>query len=386
MQSLYKFLVILFTATLLTACKSENSNKTTNIQDKNSTSQTARVLTLSNDKISVDIQLIGGAITSFKHTAVDVNPLSWKLTEADMPANHKGSPPFAGHFLCVGRWGSPSAAEIEAGILHNGDVNAGEWKLVYKNKAVNQLLQTQLYFETDKEQLQMVREFSIHPQSEAILVQETISNTKYTDRLFNWVQHATIGAPFLNSKTIIDCNAGLGFDQRQAPDLLTKSAFRWPNGKLIDGPVDLRTVNDDRGYVTTHIFDDSIQLGWACAYSPEHKLLIGYVFKTDEYPWLNMWHWKKDGKPHAHGLEFGTTGLGKPYPELLEHCVDFYGHKSYIILPAKGTLKKSYIVFAIPVSGEFTGTRHVDYDGKNITVMPINSDSLLSIKAPYGFW
>lgn len=233
----------------------------------------------------------------------------------------------------------------------------------------------------------MIREFYVKPGSPVIYVTETIDNLKFNDRLFNWVQHPTIGAPFLTENTIIDCNAGLGFDQRQAPELISKTAFKWPHGKLVDGHANLRLVTDPRSYVTTHIFDDTVKIGWVTATSPEHRLLIGYVFKTEEYPWLNLWHQVKDGKPFAHGLEFGTTGLGKPYPELLARCVDFLGHSSYIILPAKSSIKKSYLMFLHQVDEAFSAVRHIQLKNDSIylTVETKNKLTTHTLPAPYSW-
>jgi hypothetical protein len=97
------------------------------------------------------------------------------------------------------------------------------------------------------------------------------------------------------------------------------------------------------GYVTTHIFDDDI--GWITAINPEEHLVMGYIWKTTEYPWLNVWHQARDGKPFVQGLEFGTTGLGKPYQLLLENNVTFFGRNSFEYIDAGQTAEKSWICF-----------------------------------------
>jgi hypothetical protein len=158
----------------------------------------------------------------------------------------------------------------------------------------------------------------------------------------------------------------LGFDQKAEIKNLESTAFTFPEGHLTDGYANLRTVNEERGYVTTHIFPDTCTFGWVTATNPDQKLLLGYVFRTKEYPWLNLWHWKKDKKPFAHGLEFGTTGLGKPYKTLMDSCVRFFGRKSYEWIEANETITKKYICFLIELPEHFEGVGNLKYSNGKV--------------------
>jgi len=79
-------------------------------------------------KVTLTVNTAGSAISSFILNDTKVNPLSWKLQPTYMPENNRVGPPFQGHFLCVGRWGSPSAEEKKRGIPHNGVVNTLTWQ------------------------------------------------------------------------------------------------------------------------------------------------------------------------------------------------------------------------------------------------------------------
>lgn len=324
-------------------------------------------LDFENEKIKVRFETAGSAVSEFILKSKPLNPLSWTLQPKDMPKPNQGAPVFRGHFLCTGRWGAASAEEQMAGIPHNGEVNTQNWKVLKREKVNGNLLGASLLCKLPKEQMTVERKIQIHPSGNAFFVTEKCSSLTDLDRLFNLVQHPTIGAPFLNPQTVIDCNGTAGFDQRTGTQDLEKKVFYWPNGELEDGACDLRKVNDDRGYVTTHIFPDSVEWGWVTASSPNTELVLGYIFKAKAYPWLNLWHWKKDGVPHAHGLEFGTTGKGLPYPELLaQGGTSFFGKNSFVFLPARQSITKSYLAFLGEIPKDFSGVARIDWNNDKI--------------------
>ncbi len=81
----------------------------------------AAVIQLQNNIASITIDPFGGAITSFCFKEQPVNPLSFAFTHEQMPANIKDGAPYQGHFACIGRWGLPSAGEINAGLPNHGE-------------------------------------------------------------------------------------------------------------------------------------------------------------------------------------------------------------------------------------------------------------------------
>jgi hypothetical protein len=54
-------------------------------------------------------------------------------------------------------------------------------------------------------------------------------------------------------------------------------------------------------------------MGWVTTTTASKELLLGYLFSTTDYPWLNLWRHVQAGHPFARGLEFGTTGLHQPF-------------------------------------------------------------------------
>jgi hypothetical protein len=68
----------------------------------------------------LSINLFGGALVDFRLSEQSLNPYAWRLSTDEIPPNNRNGAPFQGHFLCLGRWGAPTAGEIRAGVPHNG--------------------------------------------------------------------------------------------------------------------------------------------------------------------------------------------------------------------------------------------------------------------------
>lgn len=333
---------------------------------------------LRNEACTLTVSNSGGAITSFVLKDSPVNPLSWGLTTEEMPDNNKKGAPFRGHFLCLGRWGDPTPGEKAAGMPNNGDIATLTW-CDNSTDDVYAVLSCQ----SVPDYMAAEREIRLDPMAPLYLATDRVKNTATIGRLFNVVQHSTLGTPFLSGSLLVNTNADKGFMQDQYLPSPEQHAYLWPDGKLSGdrGSIDLQRSDGDASYVSSHIFTDTI--GWVTALSPENGLLIGYLWKTADYPWLNVWHQTKDGKPWAKGLEFGTTGLGAPYNELLEMNSDFFGNHSYFFFDAGEELEKRFIGFLIEVPENFENAESLTIEGdrlqisgKNDVKVEINSDLL----------
>lgn len=323
--------------------------------------------TMENSDFVLKIRMRGGSFVDFHLKNVPSNPFTWYLTPDQMPENNRPYG-FAGHFLCTGRWGEPSPGEIAAGIPHNGEVNTGLWdfrKIASDQDDIYQVYE--MSCESPIEKFSVSRRISVPNGGNYFIVRESFRNQLPIGRIHNVVQHGTIAAPFLTESTIINTNATLGFDQRTGYAHLEDSSFIWPDGNLADGNrEDLRLVTSQVNFVTSHIFDDSI--GWVTALNPEENLLLGYVWHTAAYPWLNIWHHTIDGKSAVQGMEFGTTGLGKPYKLLLENNVTFYGRQSFEYIDAGETIEKSWVAFMISVPNGFRGVESISFSEDSIEI------------------
>ncbi|MXY83422.1 MAG: hypothetical protein F4Y91_15500, partial [Gemmatimonadetes bacterium] len=156
-------------------------------------------------------------------------------------------------------------------------------------------------------------------QNQAVFaVAEAVTNTRHLGRVYNIVQHPTIGPPFLDESTRVDANGTRGFMQETPMPTPEEPEVRWPSALKKDGTeVDIRYLTDDASpAVVSYIIEE--EYGWTTAINASKGLLIGYIWPEEEYPWFDAWRHVRDGKPFARGLEFGTTGLHQPSPVLLE--------------------------------------------------------------------
>ena len=200
------------------------------------------------------------------------------------------------------------------------------------------------------------------------MVEEFVTNENPIGRIYNIVQHPTIGPPFLNESTIVDSNATRGFMQERPMPNPENPEVRWPQALQLDGTeVDLRLLKDDPSpNVVSFIVEE--EFGWVTATSPETGLLLGYIWKTSDYPWLNIWRHVKDGKPFARGLEFGTSGLHKPGHDLVAKG-RIFDHAIYRYLDADETQTFRYAMFMAEIPDDFVGVKSVSYADSKITVV-----------------
>jgi hypothetical protein len=204
------------------------------------------------------------------------------------------------------------------------------------------------------------------------LVTELVTNTNALSRIYNLVQHPSIAPPFLNDGTIVDSNAELGFVQDRPVPESRAAASHWPTAATGDRIADLRRFRDEAGNrsqndVSSFVFAEDASHGWVTACSPMHGLLFGYVWRTSEYPWLNIWRSRRAGKLAARGLEFGTTGYHQPFPILVRQG-EILGHRLYEPLDADETAVKSYLCFLARIPDDFAGVDILTLDAGSLKV------------------
>lgn len=314
-----------------------------------------KMIQLENDYVLLNIDPLGGAISSFRLKEENINPLSFSFSKEQMPFNNKAGANYKGHFLCLGRWGEPSAGEIKAGLPNHGEPANIQWTIKETTKA-------ELRMETiaTKEGLHVERTIVVDPQSSVYGVKENVTNINPLGRLFNMVQHPTLAAPFLDEKTIVDCNATKGFDQMHYKNI-SSNIVEWPIANDIEGNrINLKNPASAYSSVYSFIVNPLYDYGWITALSPKHNLLFGYIWKREHYPWINLWQHYNENKIQYRGLEFGTTGIHQPFEEILNTATTLFDRKTYAYIDAGETITKSYFSFISAIPKDFKGVENVD--------------------------
>ena len=65
------------------------------------------------------------------------------------------------------------------------------------------------------------------------------------------------------------------------------------------------------------MMDSSRKLVFVTALHPGKRLLLGYLFKPQEYPWTQNWEYYPPTKKLARGLEFSTQPFDVPRREVV---------------------------------------------------------------------
>ena len=319
-----------------------------------------RTVVVESPSATLLIDLGGGSIVDFHLAGGGLNPLRW-LGPADENAALR---PMA-HFLCLDRWGQPSEAEQRNGMPFHGEASRVQW--IERTAAEGRRAKNLAAMSADLPMagLAIHRTVTLSESAAVFTVSETVTNRNKLGHLYNMVQHATIGPPFLDETTVVDSNAGRGFMQSSPLPNPEQPEIRWPHATRQGNPVDLRRLtNDPEPNVVSFVVDDD--MGWVTATNAYKELLLGYVFSTTDYPWLNLWRHVQDGKPLARGLEFGTTGLHQPF-KVLTVKSSIFGKPTFAYLDAGESVTRRYMAFLTKVPSDFAGVKSVLYrDGRII--------------------
>ena len=311
-------------------------------------SLTAQTVSLDNGKARMEVSMNGGVIRKMSLKAIDLNPI------------HQ-----YGHFICFDRWGPSSPEDQALGIPWHGNGSKVSWTLQERPVLIGEYYYTEMSCLLPVVKLGMNRKIYLDRNSSVFRVVEEITNHGDSMKVFNLVQHPTIGAPFLDESTIVDTEVDSGFSQNGNLPPTPADIITWPEAVVDGDSTDLRYLSGDYawwGPVVSFILDDKEEYRWVTAVNPSLNLMVGYIWPTSDYPWLNLWSEIKSSVPFARGLEFGSTGLHQPWPELLE--IDtIFGKKLYENVGVDDTIKKSYYAFLAEVPSDYKGVASVTIDG-----------------------
>jgi len=297
---------------------------------------------IENGQLQVVVLVEGGHIAAITHLGRGINPLwtpPWATIEPSTydPVRHPeyglGSESrllagIHGHNLCLDTFGAPSEAEAAAGAMVHGEAGVIPWTI--KSGADT------LLAEVETAPLRFARRLRLD--GERLYFEETLTNLSGEDRPVAWTEHVTLGPPFLEAgqtqfaaRAVRDQDLEDGVHQHVTLERFTGA----PSAS---------------GY-TTYLMDPSREHAHFLAYSPWHQLLLGYVWRTADFPWLGTWeeHLERkilpwNGRTETRGMEFGVS----PFPESRRAMIDrgrLFGVPTYRWLSAGETITVNYYAF-----------------------------------------
>ena len=190
------------------------------------------VLEGSDSRLVVDI--LGGSIVEFQLNDQGLNPLRWANTGPTDEARQMI------HFLCLDRWGLPSDAESANGMNGHGEAGKVEWEILEEDGTSARMAAT-----LPMAGLRVERTIQVASEGTWFHVAETVTNQNKLGRVYNMVQHPTIGPPFLDENVVVDSNATKGFAQSSPMPNPEEFSALWPHAPRADKPVNIRHLSDD---------------------------------------------------------------------------------------------------------------------------------------------
>jgi hypothetical protein len=289
-----------------------------------------------------------------------------------------------GHFLCLDRWGQPSAAEEKNGMPFHGEASKVEWKIVRPPMQRAGAIEIEMAAHLPLAGIAVKRRARLAANEAVVTIREEVTNTNKLGRVYNMVQHPTIGPPFLDETTLVDANAARGFLQSSPLPNPERPSVRWPSAQKSGRRVDMRRLTDDPDpNVVSYVIDEPY--GWVTACNPGRRLLLGYLWKTEEYPWFNAWRHVEKGKPAYRGLEFGTTGLHQPYPTLVAKG-RIFERPLFAYLDAGETVARSFAMFLVRTPADYRGVAQVAFTAGQLALRERGPgrEIVITVGDPFG--
>ena len=334
---------------------------------------------LANSKIEITVTTKGSTLASvtLKDDPEKLSPL-WNpirmARELGRTAKFDGG---AGVFVCVDGFGPVSKEERAAGMPGHGEAHLQTFK-AYPDRDGSTTSVT-LTANLPLVQENFIRTFLLNDGENVVLVESQLENLLAFDRPVNWAEHATIGSPFLEpGVTVVDFSGsrsqtrtyeGIGSkesERRLAPG----KDFTWPMAPGLDGGlVNLRETPEHPHYLdhATTLLDPTRELEWVTAINAKKGLMIGYVFRRADYPWLQYWGNYPANEKMARGMEFGTQPYDVPRREAIGMGMMF-DTPTYRWLPAKSKIQTRFLMFYTKIPDGFRKVDDVTMEGGAIVI------------------
>jgi hypothetical protein len=316
-------------------------------------------IVLSNDKLEFSISSMGSRFEKLQ------------LREGD-PLNPYHS---LGHFLALDGFGTPTPQERAAGMPFHGEASHQLMQIVSKgsNGPVHSVV---LRGSLPLAQEKLTRTIELRDGENVIYVASELESELNVDRPVSWAEHATIGPPFLApGETFVDMSATNCRVRPYKPgpipgNLIYDRNFKWPMAPNNDlEQTDIRGVprNTKTLDLASCEMDPSRTTAFVTALNLPKRLLIGYIFPRQEYPWVMSWMNFTGDEHAARGMEFSTQPFDISHRETVE-MNPLFGTPTFKWLPAKSKIQSHFLIFYTRVPEGFTRVDDVTLKGGKLIV------------------
>jgi hypothetical protein len=278
-----------------------------------------------------------------------------------------------GHNLCFPFWGNPSEAEYRAGMTYHGETGVARWRQVAAGA-------DSLTITADLPESRTRFTRTLQVKDQVLYAESLAENLAAWDRPVGWCEHVTLGPPFLEKGvTLIDAPLTRGRVNGDA----SGAEFRWPQGQA-ETRINLRAVrNIERsGFVNNFLVDPTQEFGFFAAVHPGRRLLFGYVFRRQDYPWLNIWE-ANNPEMLTRGLEFSNTPNHGTMRTLVATPA-LFGTPAYEWLEGRGRLRKRFAAFSVRVPENYRGVAEVRVLADRLDIVERETGRVISLALEGG--
>ncbi len=318
-------------------------------------------MVLANGKLELTVSVQGASFTRtvLREDPEGLNPFWDPARMARETGAQAGFRSAAGHFICADGFGPVSPEERAAGLPGHGEAHRQTYET---RRAATEGRMAILTMEAILPMVQekLTRTIRLVEGENVVYVDSRLENLLGFDRPVNWAEHATVGSPFLESgATVVDVSGSRSMTRPYEPArmgamvrrLASGKEFTWPMAPGLDGqPVDLRETPRDPHYLdhAATLIDPNRRYGWTTALNKSKRLLIGYLFRREEFPWVQYWGSYPPSVKMARGLEFSTQPFDVPRREVLS-TAPLFGAPMVRWLPAKSAIETHFLFFYVGV-------------------------------------
>lgn len=331
---------------------------------------------IANEKIALTVTRQGGSMTRvvLKEDVEKMNPI-WEPLRMAREAGTPRRSGAGGHFVCVDGFGPVSPEERDAGLTGHGEAKGLDMETLQAGRDGNTITLS-LRSTLPMVQEVLTRSCRLVDGEQVIYVDSELENLMAFDRPVVWAEHATIGSPFLApEETVVDLSAARSqvrpHKGRRVPHRLVPGAdFAWPWAPAAAGGlVDVRGVPPKPNSLdhTTSLMDANRQHQFVTALNRAKRLLLGYVFRHQDFPWLQTWDNYSADLRMSRGIEFSTQPYDVPRRESIG-LGTMFGAPTYRWLPAKGKITARFLMFYTRVPEGFRKVDDVRLEGGELVM------------------
>ena len=284
---------------------------------------------------------------------------------------------YMGHLVCFPHYGPASPDERAQGLGGHGEAGSVEWQQTRPPRRDATGITFFYGADLPKTEFKIERAVTLSTGENVLHVEEWIENLTPYDRPYNRNQHATFGAPFVTrARNVLDMSGTRGVTDaiRTAGSKWREGQlFQWPSAPRADGiELSLRDFHAiPGGQVYTPVLTDrSKPQSWFAVYNEDYPLLVGYVFPSDDHPWIIDWQNQPradSAAGTARGIQFGTS----PFDEGLRRSVEranLLGVPTYRFIGARGRISTTFTVFMREIAPGFKGVAAVTFENGRVVV------------------